>query len=49
MISKINGWITVDAKTMNRKDALEKRPKGDVKKPSLMAPVWMQNKGERDE
>lgn len=49
VISKINGWITVDAKTLNRQEALEKRPKGDVKKPSLMAPQWMQPKGVRDE
>ncbi|TNV83543.1 hypothetical protein FGO68_gene10619 [Halteria grandinella] len=49
VISRINGWITVDAKTLNRQDALEKRPKGDVKKPSLMAPQWMQTTGVRDE
>jgi hypothetical protein len=49
IISKINGWITVDAKTMSRHDALEKRRKGDVKKPSLMAPEWMQTHQKRDE
>jgi hypothetical protein len=49
MISKINGWITVDPKTMSRKDAFEKRKICNVKKPSLMAPVWMQQEAKRDE
>jgi hypothetical protein len=49
VISKINGWITVDPKTMNRSEALEKKHIGDVKKPSLMAPQWMQVQHKRDE
>jgi hypothetical protein len=49
MISKINGWITVDPKTMSSKDAFEKCKIGNVKKPSLMAPVWMQQEAKRDE
>ena len=49
VISKINGWLTVDPETMNRKDAYEKRRLSDIRKTSVMGPLWMQNNAHRDE
>ncbi len=48
MLSKINGWITVDPQTMNRREAFEKRKSTNVQKESLMAPNWMQIESTKD-
>lgn len=34
---------------MNRREALEKKKRGNAQKPSLMAPNWMQTEAKRDE
>jgi len=49
MISKINGWITVDPETMNRREAYEKRKLTNIRKTSMMAPTWMQCNSKRDD
>ena len=49
VISKINGWLTVDPQTMSRKECYENRKRTDIQKPSLMAPQWMQVESKRDE
>lgn len=49
VISKINGWITVDPETMNRREAFEKRRLSNIRKTSMMAPTWMQCEQKRDE
>jgi hypothetical protein len=50
VVSKINGWITVDPDTMNRREAYEKRRKlSNIRKTSMMAPTWMQCHAQRDE
>ena len=41
VVSKINGWITVDPDTMNRREAYEKRKLENIRKTSMMAPTWM--------
>lgn len=41
VVSKINGWITVDPDTMNRREAYEKRRLSNIRKTSMMAPTWM--------
>lgn len=42
VISRNNGWLTVDPKSMSRKNAFEKKMKGDIHQASLMSPQWMQ-------
>lgn len=42
VISKNNGWLTVDPETQSRKNAFENKMRGDVHKVSLMSPPWMQ-------
>ena len=42
VISKNNGWLTVDPAVQSRKNAFEKKMRGDVHKVSLMSPSWMQ-------
>ena len=49
VVSKINGWITVDPDTMNRREAYEKRKLSNIRKTSMMAPTWMQCHAQRDE
>lgn len=49
VISKINGWITVDPETMDRRDPYEKRKLTNLRKTSMMAPYWMQSNAQRDE
>lgn len=49
VVSKINGWITVDPDTMNRREAYEKRRLSNIRKTSMMAPTWMQCHAKRDE
>ena len=49
VVSKINGWITVDPYTMNRREAYEKRNLSNIRKTSMMAPTWMQCHAQRDE
>ena len=50
VVSKINGWITVDPDTMNRREAYEKRRLlSNIRKTSMMAPTWMQCHAQRDE
>ena len=50
VVSKINGWITVDPDTMNRREAYEKRRRlSNIRKTSMMAPTWMQCHAQRDE
>jgi hypothetical protein len=41
IISKTNGWLTVDAETMNRKQAFEKDQKVNIRETSKLAPPWM--------
>ena len=41
VVSKINGWITVDPDTMNRREAYEKWRLSNIRKTSMMAPTWM--------
>ena len=41
VVSKINGWLTVDPETMNRREAYEKRKLTNIRKTSMMAPNWM--------
>lgn len=49
MISRNNGWLTVDPNTMSRKNAFEKETKGNLHKTSHMSPSWMQTEAKRDE
>lgn len=46
IISRTNGWLTVDSKTMSRKNAFEKHLSGtnglDNKTTSPLSPDWMQ-------
>ena len=49
VISKTGGWLTVDPTNMSRKNAFEKKPKGDCHKISFMSPSWMHNSAQRDE
>ena len=49
MISRNNGWLTVDPDTMSRKNAYEKKMKGNLHKTSHMSPPWMQTQAQRDE
>ena len=42
IISKNQGWITVDAKNQNRNHPVEKQKLGDVKKVNVLSPEWMQ-------
>ena len=49
LISRNNGWLTVDPITMSRKNAFEKRVKGNLHKSSHMSPSWMQTGAQRDE
>ena len=48
MISRNNGWLTVDPNTMSRKNAYEKKVKGDIHKTSSMSPQWMQTDAKPD-
>jgi hypothetical protein len=41
IISKTNGWLTVDAETMDRKHAYEKDQKINIRQTSKLAPPWM--------
>lgn len=43
VISRTNGWLTVDPKNMSRKNAFEKKMKGNLHKTSHMSPSWMHN------
>ena len=49
VISRNNGWLTVNPDTMSRKNAMEKKAKGDMHLTSLMAPSWMLTNAKRDE
>jgi hypothetical protein len=49
VISRNNGWLTVDPLTFSRKNAFEKRVKGNVHKISHMSPSWMHTQAQRDE
>ena len=42
MISRSNGWLTVDPALQSRKNAFENKMRGDAHKVSLMSPSWMQ-------
>lgn len=41
VISRNNGWLTVDPDTMSRKNAYEKKLKGNLHKTSHMSPSFM--------
>jgi hypothetical protein len=41
IISKTNGWLTVDADTLDRKHAYEKDTKINIRNTSKLAPPWM--------
>ena len=49
VISRNNGWLTVDPETMSRKNAYEKKVKGNLHKTSHMSPTWMHTNAVRDE
>lgn len=49
VISRNNGWLTVDPMNFSRKNAFEKRMKGNVHKTSHMSPSWMQTEAVRDD
>ncbi|CDW77658.1 UNKNOWN [Stylonychia lemnae] len=49
VVSRSNGWLTVDPNTMSRKNAFEKQLKGNLHKTSHMSPQWMQTEAKRDE
>ncbi len=49
VISRNNGWLTVDPDTMSRKNAYEKKMKGNLHKTSHMSPTWMHTQAVRDE
>lgn len=42
IISKNQGWITVDPKNPDRKHPLNKAKLSDVKKVNVLSPEWMQ-------
>lgn len=41
VISRTNGWLTVDAQTLSRKNAIEKDTKINIRHSSKLAPPWM--------
>lgn len=44
VLDKFNSWITVDSKTLNRKECFENKTKNlDLRKTSSISPDWMQN------
>jgi hypothetical protein len=49
VISKTNGWLTVDAETLDRKHAIEKDTKINIRNTSKLAPPWMITDQVRDE
>jgi hypothetical protein len=49
VISRNNGWLTVDPENMSRKNAYEKKVKGNLHKTSHMSPTWMHTNAVRDE
>ena len=42
MISKVQGWITVSPKSLDRKRPIEKNRLGDASKVNALSPTWMQ-------
>ena len=42
IVSKNQGWITVNPQEMDRKHPLEKSKLGDVTKVNVLSPEWMQ-------
>jgi len=42
IVSRNQGWITVEPSTMDRKHPLEKKKLGDVTKVNVLSPIWMQ-------
>lgn len=49
VISRNNGWLTVNPNTMSRKNAFEKQRKGNLHQSSVMSPSWMHSDAKRDE
>jgi hypothetical protein len=49
VISRNNGWLTVNPDNMSRKNAFEKKQKEDMHKTSFMSPQWMHTQAKRDE
>ncbi len=49
VMSRNNGWLTVDPTTQSRKNAFEKKSKGDLHQSSKMAPGWMHTQAKRDD
>jgi hypothetical protein len=47
VVSRNQGWITVDPKLQDRKNTLEKKKLGDATKVNFLSPVWMQVKHEK--
>ena len=41
VVSRVNGWLTVDPVTLSRKMAIEKSQKINVRNTSKLAPPWM--------
>ena len=41
VISRTNGWLTVDPETLNRKFAIEKDTNINIRETSKLAPTWM--------
>eukprot|EP00347_Sterkiella_histriomuscorum_P005042 403358124 len=42
ILSRSNGWLTVDKHSQNRNNALDKQTKGNMHKSSNLSPQWMQ-------
>lgn len=42
VVSKNQGWITVDAEKPDRKRPVEKNRLGDASKVNVLSPSWMQ-------
>lgn len=49
VISKTTGWLTVDPETLDRKHAIEKDTKINIRNTSKLAPPWMITDQVRDE
>ncbi|CDW85700.1 UNKNOWN [Stylonychia lemnae] len=48
VLSRSNGWLTVDPSTQSRKNAFDKQVKGNMHKSSNLSPQWMQTEATPD-
>jgi hypothetical protein len=42
VVSRNQGWITLEPETMDRKHPIEKKKLGNVKEVNVLSPIWMQ-------